>query len=158
MKTESVDELSNMLGIIAMFKDLLPIHLRGQVNALGLYVQGVIHEEGQPGQWWRLQAGGQLRSYFEAQAQKQEGWQIRKFDEVTWQRRFAHVIEPTYEIAEFLYDRVATLGELDSEGTSVLTETIQQFKATGKWLGLPTVAENTKSRFSSLADIYGWKR
>lgn len=158
MTAVNIDELSNRLGLIAMLKDLLPFPLRGRVNALGLYVHGTIYEERQPDQWWRLQAGGQLRSYFEASAQTGGKWQIKKFDNITWQRRFAHVVEPTYEITEFIYTRISDLGEFDRESMTVLTETIQHYKATGKWLGLPDVNETSKSKFLSLGDIWGWKR
>ena len=158
MKTESINELSNRLGLIAMIKDLLPRPLRGRVNALGLYVHGTIYEQRQPDQSWRIQAGGMLQTYFEAWAQTKGGWQIKKFDSITWQNRFAHVIEPTYEIAEFIHSRIADVGELDRESADILTETIKNYKATGNWSGLPNVNEATKSVILSLADMWGWNR
>lgn len=141
MDKKSLDKLLNILGFIAMYKSMLPLNLRGWVNALGLYVQ-----EREGGQWTRLQAGGRLRSYLEVWQEEEGDWQVRKFDTDTWEHRFAHLVEPTYEIADFLRERVAYLGDLDIEGANALNQALQHYKDTGVWLGLPKVPEDVIHR------------
>ncbi len=133
------DLMSTMstLGLIAMNKSFLPFNLRGWVNALGLYVQ-----ERKAGRRTRLQAGGSLRSYLDVWQEDDGEWQVRKFDEETWERRFAHIVEPTYEIADFLSQRVHWFGDLDAEGAATLNHALQHYKDTGIWLGLPKVPED----------------
>ena len=46
MDKKNLDELVDSLGLIALFKSMLPLHLRGWVNALGLYVR-----EREAGRW-----------------------------------------------------------------------------------------------------------
>jgi hypothetical protein len=137
MNKKSMDNLLNTLGFIAMYKSWLPFNLRGWVNVLGLHVQ-----ERRAGRWTRLQAGGSLHSYLDVWQEDDGEWQVRKFDEETWERRFAHIVEPTCEIADFLSQRVHWFGELDADGTAIFNQTIQQYKDTGIWPGLPKVPED----------------
>ncbi len=141
MDKKNLDELVDTLGLIALFKSMLPLHLRGWVNALGLYVR-----EREAGRWARLQTGGSLRSYLDAWREGDGDWQVRKFDKDTWERRFEHLVNPTCEIAGFLNDRVANFGDLDSEGASALNEGLQHYRNTGIWLQLPKVPEEVINR------------
>jgi len=136
-------ELLRTLEAIAFLKSMLPLHLRGWINSLGLYVQAC-----EAGQRTRLQAGGNLHSYLDVWQEGQGDWQIRKFDGDTWERRFAHVVEPTYQIADFLSDRVASFGDLDSEGANVLSHALQHYKDTGVWLGLPKIPEEVMRKLA----------
>lgn len=143
MSERNLDELLKTLKIIAGMKGVLPFQLRGWVNALGLYVQA------RPsGQGTRMQAGGKFRSYLDVWEGDEGQRQIRKFDEDTWGRRFAHLVEPTYEIADFLSDRVTFFGDLDSEGASTLAHTLQHYGDTGVWLKLPKVPEEVINRLA----------
>ena len=90
MSKKNLDELLSTLALIALYKSWLPFNLRGWVNALGLHVQ-----ERKAGRWTRLQAGGSLRSYIDVWREGDGDWQVKKFDRETWERRFAHVVEPT---------------------------------------------------------------
>jgi tetratricopeptide (TPR) repeat protein len=81
--------------------------------------------------------------------QEGEGdWQVRKFDKETWECRFTHLVDPTYQIADFLSDRVAYFGDLDGEGSSALNQALQHYKDTGVWLGLPKVPEDVIHRLT----------
>jgi len=146
MDKKSLDELLSTLALIALFKSWLPFDLRGWVNALGLHVQerkaGVPRSE----RLTRLQAGGSLRSYIDVWREGDGDWQVKKFDESTWEGRFAHLVGPTYEIADFLGQRVHWLGDLDMEGAAALDHALQHYKDTGVWLGLPNVPEDVIDR------------
>jgi hypothetical protein len=109
------------------------LHLRGWVNALGLYVQ-----ERRAGGRSRLQAGGRFRSYLDAWCEEDGDWQITKFDENAWQLRFAHLVEPTCEIADFL----SHFDDLDTGSADALKKAILHYKTTGSWLGLPEVPQD----------------
>lgn len=141
MDKKSLDELISTLRLIAMYKSMLPFNLRGWVNALGLHVQ-----ERKAGQWTRLQAGGSLRSYIDLWREGDGDWQVKKFDAETWERRFAHVLEPTCEIADFLCQCVDWSGNVDAWGGAVLNQVLQHYKDTGAWLGLPKVPEDVIDR------------
>jgi hypothetical protein len=142
MDKKSMDDLLSTLSFIAMYKSWLPLNLRGWVNILGLHVQE--RKSGVPGsyRWTRLQAGGSLRSYLDVWREGDGDWQVKKFDAETWECRFAHLVEPTYEIAEFLSQRVRWFGDLDVEGAAVLNQALQRYRDTGIWLGLPKVPED----------------
>lgn len=141
MDKKSLDDLLNTLSLVAMYKSMLPFNLRGWVNALGLHVQ-----ERKAGRWTRLQAGGSLRSYIDVWREGDGDWQVKKFDTETWERRFAHVVEPTCEIADFLSQRVHWFGDLDAEGAAALNQALQHYKDTGVWSGLPKVPEDVIDR------------
>jgi len=146
MDKKSLDGLLSTLTLIALFKSWLPFNLRGWVNALGLHVQE--RKAGVPGnyRWTRLQAGGSLRSYIDVWREGDGDWQVKKFDAETWERRFGHLAEPTYEIAGFLSQRVHWFGDLDMEGAAALNHALQHYKDTGVWLGLPKVPEGVIDR------------
>jgi len=146
MDKKSLDELLSTLALIALYKSWLPFKLRGWVNTLGLHVQE--RKAGVPGshRLTRLQAGGSLRSYMDVWREGDGDWLVKKFDEETWERRFAHLVGPTYEIADFLSQRVHWFGDLDVEGAAALNQALQHYKGTGVWLGLPKVPEDVIDR------------
>ncbi len=146
MDKKRLDELLSTLALIALYKSWLPFKLRGWVNTLGLHVQE--RKAGVPGshRLTRLQAGGSLRSYMDVWREGDGDWQVKKFDEETWERRFAHLVGPTYEIADFLSQRVHWFGDLDMEGAATLNHALQHYKDTGVWLGLPKVPEDIIDR------------
>ena len=139
MGKNSVDELLDTLSLIALYKSLLPFRLRGWVSALGLHVQ-----ERKAGRLTLLRAGGRFRSFLDAWLENEGAMQVKKFDEATWERRFAHVVQPTIEIAEFLIERVTNFGDLDAEGADALNTALHLYKTTGGSLGLPKVPERVK--------------
>ncbi len=141
MHKNKLDESLKTLTAIAIMKRWLPMRLRGWASVLGLYVQAR-----EAGQRTRLQAGGSLRSYLDVWQEGEGDWQVKKFDNDTWNRRFAHLVEPTYQIVDFLNDRIASFGELDSEGVSALDHTLQHYRDTGAWLGLPKVPKDVIDR------------
>jgi hypothetical protein len=141
MDKKSLDELLSTLALIALYKSWLPFDLRGWVNALGLHVQ-----ERKAGRWTRLQAGGSLSSYIDVWREGDGDWQVKKFDTETWERRFAHVLGPTCEIADFLSQRAHWFGDLDAEGVAALNHALQHYKDTGVWSGLPKVPEDVIDR------------
>ncbi|MBA7505378.1 hypothetical protein ES706_04045 [subsurface metagenome] len=101
-KVTKASELVTVLESIGMLKNGLPFRLRGWVNSTGLYVRFRTI-----GEWSRLQAGGKFRSYFDAMGRMpfydaDDDWKIRRFDQETWQRRFAHLVYPTLEIVLFV--------------------------------------------------------
>lgn len=115
----NLEELLPALYDIGNDKNMLPVELRGWVNALGLYVQTWLDY---PGQDCResLAAGGKYRKYLYATCyyDLSDGkhtdkmvaagfgdfnhWNIKKFDREVWEKRFAHLVEPTREIAWYL--------------------------------------------------------
>lgn len=135
MDKKSLADLLNTLSVIALYKSMLPFSLRGWVNALGLHVQ-----ERKAGQRARLQAGGSLRSYLDVCREGEGDYQVRKFDNETWERRFAHLVDATYNIADYLRHYTAQTCRLDSEKSAILNEAIEHFKSTQEWLWLPGVA------------------
>ena len=143
MDDKNLDELLNTLKAIAFLKSMLPFQLHGHVNTLGLYVPAR-----EAGHRSRLQAGGSFRSYLDAWQEGEGNWQVMKFDKDTWERRFAHLVEPTYQIADFLSNRVASFGDLDSAGASALDNAFQHYRDTGVWLGLPKVPEEVMNKLA----------
>ena len=144
MGKNNLDSLLNTLGFIALYKSMLPFSLRGWVNGLGLHVQ-----ERKAGRWTRLQAGGKFRSYLDAWQQEGGDWEVKKFDEVVWSRRFARLVEPTMEIADFLNERVANVSDLDADRALVAVEAalnvaLHNFRNTGEWSGLPKEPQEVK--------------
>lgn len=134
-----LNELLEELSSIAFLKAMLPFHLRGWANALGLYVR-----ERQAGNRVRLQAGGRFRSCLDAWKQGDGDWDVRKFDKDTWKKHYKHLVQPTEEIVGFLDDRVRHFDDLDSDGRETLINAIQHYKNTGNWLGLPEVPDKVR--------------
>ena len=135
MDKEGLDDLLNTLSFIALNKFMLPFNLRGWVNALGLHVQ-----ERKAGQWTRLQAGGSFRSYLDAWRQEEGEYQVKKFDQETWEQRFSYLVGPTYNIADYLLKSLDTNGNLDRDKGAILNNTFEHFKSTKEWLWLSGVA------------------
>ena len=147
MDKNSLDELLGTLSFIALWKSLLPFGLRGWVNALGLHVQ-----ERKGGQWARLQAGGSFRSYLHAWREGEGDWQVSKLDHEMWEHRFAHVVDPTHNIAKYLFHATGT-GGLDGGKGAILKEAIDHFKSTGEWLWLPGVVVDLKEISAQMAQL-----
>ncbi|MBA7562377.1 MAG: hypothetical protein GH159_01060 [Dehalococcoidia bacterium] len=156
-KVSSVDELFPALRHIGTSKNFLPTKLRGWVNILGLYVQ-----TGLVGSREYLAAGGKYKRYFyaiceytlngdkdsEIMASTVTGdfsrWKVKRFDQTVWEKRFAHLVEPTCEIAWYLGDRIHTdesgsvrVEKFEPEQSlPKLMDTVNRFNSTGEWLGL----------------------
>jgi len=159
-----VDELLPALYFIGTHKNELPPELRGWVNILDLYVQ-LRHIELLATSADSLAAGGKHIAYFSAtcdypQDTKGYGetlvqtvlgdftsWKIGRFDERIWQKRFAHLVEPTAEIAWYLCvpdkeNPMSTYGsKSDVEKYKIqllpkLQNAAKHFHSTGEWVGL----------------------
>jgi len=145
-KITEVEQLLDILQTIATLRDVLPRHLRHWLGSLGLYV-----ELRYAGGWARLAAGGMFRSCFDALCRdpssvdarfgKASAWEIRKFDKERWNRSFAHLVEPTAQIALFVSgsDMMKPAGsQFDERAVATLKHVVEHFKTTGEWLGLPS--------------------
>jgi hypothetical protein len=145
-KVHDIEELLSILQTIGNLKNDLPLRLRDWISILGLYVQLRF-----AGGWERLEAGGRFRSYFDALCRdptnvdalfgKATAWEIRQFDRETWDRRFAHLVLPTAEIALFvsgsnMFQKSGS--QFDKQAVATLMGVVQHFKATGEWLSLPS--------------------
>ena len=144
-----VDELFPTLYEIGSRKNMLPMELRGWVNVLELYVQ-LRHVDLLTSSIESLVAGGKYVGYFSATCDyplDRSGtetmvntmffsdfskWKIKKFDQKVWERRFAHLVEPTSEIAWSL----ANLDKKDPLIIPRLVSSVKIFKSTGEWFGL----------------------
>jgi hypothetical protein len=135
MDKKSLGDLLDRLSFIAEWKSALPFDRRGLASSLGLYVQ-----RREAGKWTRLEAGGRFRSYIDARHEEGSEWEIREFDEDTWNERFAHLVDPTCDIAEYLFMCQHPNDNFDREKSAVLTKAVEHFKSTQEWLGLPTVS------------------
>lgn len=137
-KVSDIAELPDILWHIGMIKKDLPLRLRGWVNELGLYVQ-LSDIMGYTVGWEVLKAGGKFRSYFKAQRRYHGGeidpWEVKQFDEETWNRRFAHLVKPTDEVTSFLLRRTGR--GLDERDVAILEQVVAHLKTTGEWLGFP---------------------
>ena len=134
-KPDDINEQLKMLLNIGILKNSFPLRLRGWVNDLGLFVQ-----LRSAGGLQRLQAGGKFRSCFDALCRgpmcfDASNWKLRGFDQKSWDRHFAHLVKPTYEIARFFDDRSEE--GISEQDFATLTQAIEHFQATGEWLGLP---------------------
>ena len=151
-KISNINDLYFALYEIGTKKKELPEQLRGWVNILGLYVQqGMLFPGGGVREY--LMAGGKFIKCFssvcdftmditknsEIQASTLTGdfshWKINKFDEVTWDRRFALLVTPTFEIAWYLSRDLVVSKEKDKL-LNKLSNVVRHFKTTGEWLGL----------------------
>jgi hypothetical protein len=131
MKETSQEQLLDKLSYIAWSKKFLPFQLRGWVNSLGLHVQ---QQKADP--WTRLRAGGSIRSYIDAWREGEGNWEVKRFNSRTWERRFSHLVEPTFEVVGFL-EMKEIWGQLDADAELMLKTVIEHYKDTGEWLGLP---------------------
>ena len=147
MGSNSLDKELKVLWLVGEFKSELPLHLRGWLHSLGLYVELRRGREGA-----RLKAGGKYRSCLNAWSEKEDEWEIRKFDNRTWSRRYASLVQPTYEIADFVINCETAYGDLGEQNVSLLTNVIEHFKATGEWMGLPAYYKHGDQKFGGYLD------
>jgi hypothetical protein len=163
-RVSKVDELLPALYFIGTHKNELPTELRGWVNILDLYVQ-LRYVELLATSFDSLIAGGKHRGYFSATCdypQDSSGygktlaatmvgdftsWKIRKFDQQIWEKRFAHLVEPTAEIAWYLsipdkedpmrtYDSKSDTEKYTIQLLPKLENAVKHFQSTGEWVGL----------------------
>ncbi len=159
-RISKAEELLPTLYEIGTNKNRLPMELRGWVNVLELYVQ-LQHTDLLTSSIESLVAGGKYRKYFSATCDYPPdrsgygrtlvatmvgdftSWKIRKFDQQVWERRFANLVEPTYEIARYLYIpdvenafKIYDVKEYTIRWLPKLVNTVNLFKETGEWVGL----------------------
>ena len=162
-RISKVEELLPALYEIGSNKNKLPTGLRGWVNILELYVQ-LRYVQLLTSSIESLVAGGKWIGYFAATCDYPPGrngtkamiapmfedfsnWKIKKFDQQVWEKRFAHLVEPTAEIAWYLSipdkeNPMLTYGsKSDIEKYSIqllpkLENAVKQFQSTGEWVGL----------------------
>ena len=133
-----MNEILGRLYWIGLAKNALPPHLRGWVQELGLSVRVV--EGGR-----RILAGGRWRPSLQARrGSDNEEWQVIKFDQAAWARRFANFLEPTYEISDYLLTHAAD-PVAEPEFINALKNAIRDFKTTGNWSRLPILSEHTRN-------------
>ena len=163
-RISKVDELLPALHFIGRHKNELPTELRGWVNILDLYVQ-LRHVEPLATSVDSLVAGGKHIGYFSATCdypQDRNGygktlvatmlgdfasWKIKKFDQQVWEKRFAHLVEPTAEIAWYLsipdkenpmrtYGSKSDIEKYKIQLLPKLENAVKHFQSTGEWVGL----------------------
>lgn len=158
-RISKVEELFPALYEIGTNKNRLPMELRGWVNVLDLYVQ-LRYKELLISSMESLVAGGKWIGYFAATCFYPAGtngtkamiapmfgdfsnWEIKKFNQQVWEKRFAHLVEPTYEIARYLFipdmenaTRTYEIEEYKIQWLPKLVNAVNHFKSTGKWVGL----------------------
>ena len=133
MNEKSLDEILECLTWIGLNKSMMPSGLTGWVSQLGLHVQ--LKDGGK-----RVLAGGMWRPYIDAEVSSDDNWNVRKFDEATWEKRFAPILEPTLEISEFLMQCADDQG-LHGESERAYWGTINHYRSTGEWKGLTVSQE-----------------
>ncbi len=147
-----MDELVNAVGMIGVFKSSLPVEARGWVNVLGLYVQVRQWFGGQSAEimYSRYKAGGKYRCYLDFRHDLDfrddgvEDIRVLRFDEATWNRRFAHLVKPTYQIGEFLKGPHVGKPESMEAKIAVVRKAIAEFRRTGEWIDLPKTAKEAQ--------------
>lgn len=154
-KVDDPELLLDKLGWVGTIKLNLPLVTRCWLNELGLYVQ--LHYAADQG---RLQAGGVHRSYFDAwgkEGQALTEWEVRSYDKQIWNKRFAHLVWPTYELALYVGGpilwnasvalpggQVSKLTELDGctflkvnqNRVQCVKHAVAHFNKTREWTGL----------------------
>jgi len=155
-----VSELFPALYQIGFYKNQLPMELRGRVNALELYVQ-LKDIQTLTTSIDSLVAGGKYVGYFAATCSCPLGetghmidalmgdfskWKIAKFDQKVWEKRFAHLVEPTFEIAFYLSINKenpittnaskAYIEKYKIQLLPKLEDAVKHFQSTGEWVGL----------------------
>jgi len=163
-RISEVNELLPVLHFIGSHKNELPAELQGWVNILGLYVQ-LRDVQLLAASVDGLIAGGKHIGYFAATCDYPSdtkgygetflatmfgdftNWKIKKFDRQVWEKRFAHLVEPTAEIAWYLCvpdkdNPMSTYGsKSDVEKYKIqllprLQNAAKHFHSTGEWVGL----------------------
>ena len=151
-RISEVKDILPALWIMGVWRNVLPLQLRGWGDALGLYVR---HSDSLDDLW----AGGKYRAYFQAtyhfhpsgndedyEADKLitvmgdalQGdfthWKVERFDRNGWEKRFAHLVEPTEEVLSYLPDCM----EQSKANTLLpkLENAVKHFNSTGEWIGL----------------------
>ena len=147
MGSNNPDKELKTLWLIGELKNELPLHLRGWLPSLGLYVQ-LRRGEG----WSKLQAGGKYRSYLDAWCREEDEWEVTKFNKGLWGRRFAAIVQPTYEIADFVINCETAYGDFEEQNALLLTKVIEHLESTGKWLGLPAYYKHGDQKFGAHLD------
>ena len=132
----NLQETIGHLDAIGSTKRGMPWSKKCWTSELGLYVQCI----GVPGvTGYRIKAGGKFRSYLEADHPSLidamfGDYVIRKFDQKTWERRFAHLVLPTAEIVMFVNNCRGS--QLSSREIVKIQRSSQHFLITGKWIEL----------------------
>jgi hypothetical protein len=159
-RISKAEELLPSLYEIGTNKNRLPTELRGWVNVLELYVQ-LQYRDLLTTSIESLAAGGKYRKYFAATCDYPAdrvgygrtlvatmggdftNWKIGKYDQQVWERRFAHLVVPTWEIARYLFTpdvenafRTYDVKEYTARWLPKLVNTVNRFNETGDWLGL----------------------
>jgi len=162
-KISKPEELFPALYEIGNHKNMLPVELRGWMNVLELYVQ-LRYMDLLTSSIESLVAGGKYVGYFSATCDyplDRSGdkamvasvsgdfskWKIKKFDQQVWEKRFAHLVEPTAEIAWYLSipdkeNPMRTYGSKDDiekykmQLLPKLENAVKHFGSTGEWVGL----------------------
>ena len=174
-KVDDATVLLDTLGWVGTVKLNMPIVTRWWLSELGLYLK-LNYAAGQG----RLRAGGKYKSYLDAwgtEGKDFEFWEVRKYDKETWNRRFAHLLWPTYEIALFigaptlldipisqqgkdsvLYNQLdaTTQDIVGKNATIIMKRAISHFKVTGEWVGLLEFRCNTCSHRLDVWQKYGY--
>ena len=140
MEEKRLDDTLDRLMWISINKKLIPPGMVGWVSHLGLYVRS---KEGGK----RVLAGGMWRSYIDARASDEGHWHIAKFDQSTWLKRFAPILEPTLEISDYLSRYTDSQG-LHGDFERVYWDAIRRYRSTGEWLGLAVSGEMRVSAVS----------
>jgi hypothetical protein len=159
-----VNELLPALYFIGTHKNELPPELRGWVNILDLYVQ-LRHIELLATSADSLAAGGKHIAYFSATCDYPQdskryaetlvqttfgdftSWKIGRFDERVWEKRFAHLVEPTAEIVWYLcvpdkdnpmstYGSKSDIQKYKIQLLPRLQNAANHFRSAGEWVGL----------------------
>jgi hypothetical protein len=154
-KVEDTELLLDLLGWVGTIKLNLPPVTCSWLNELGLYLQ--LHYAGRQG---RLQAGGMHRSYLDAwgkEGQALTEWVVRSYDKQIWNKRFAHLVWPTYDLALYVGGPVlgntriilpsgglaslnelddATFRELNRNMITLVKQVVAHFNKTREWSGL----------------------
>ena len=158
-RISKVEELFPALYEIGSNKNMLPMELRGWVNVLDLYVQ-LRYVQLLTSSIESLVAGGKYIGYFSATCDYPpdrsgatktmiapmfgdfSNWKIKKFDQQVWERRFAHLVEPTSEIARYLsypyrtYDSKSDIEKFEAQSLPKFANAVKHFKSTGEWVSL----------------------
>jgi hypothetical protein len=145
-----VKDILPALWTMVTWRSVLPLQLRSWGDALGLYVRS---SDSQDNIW----AGGKYRAYFDATYHVAPGrnkedmaeyltsrmasalhpdltlWKIERFDRNVWEKRFAHLVEPTKEVFFYLLECM----EQSKTNTLLpkLENAVKHFNSTGDWIG-----------------------
>ena len=138
MSEKIMDEILDKVLTIHRLTKVLPYYLTHQINKLGLFVSVEKVDGG-----WAITVGGRWRPRLYAISSSPEGeWQVIRFDQSVWDRRFARLVEPTLEIAKYIFNHVKNKKTSPLPDDS-LKKAVRHFKSTGEWPGLAVETEET---------------